>query len=178
LIVSDSTPVALDTASIFREHSAYVWRVLRRLGVHESDVGDVCQEVFVVVHRKLNEFEGRSQVRTWVYGICVRTAADYRKRAFHRREIVTDAPPEQHSDEAPDQTLAAKQARAKLDRILDELDQDKRAVFVLFEIEQLPMIEVASALGCPLQTAYSRLHAARALVTEAIRRFHEERVPA
>jgi RNA polymerase sigma-70 factor (ECF subfamily) len=166
---------SLDTASVFRDHGAFVWRVLRRLGVDESDVADVCQEVFVVIHRRLEEFEGRSEIRTWVYGICVRTTSDYRKRARRRREVVTDAPPEQVSDDGPDQKLEQRQARALLDRILDGLDQDKRAVFVLYEIEQLPMSEVVSAVGCPLQTGYSRLHAARTLVTEGIRRFREER---
>ena len=162
-----------DTASVFREHAAYAWRVLRRLGVHESDVEDVCQEVFVVIHRRLAEFEGRSSVRTWVYGICVRAASDYRKRAHRRRELVTDAPPEQESKEDPHQALATRQARTRLDAILAELDDEKRAVFVLYEIESLPMNEVAEAVGCPLQTAYSRLHAARAMVTAAARRGQE-----
>ena len=163
----------LDTASVFREHAAYVWRVLRRLGVHESDVEDVCQEVFVVIHRRLPDFEGRSAIRTWVYGICVRTVSDYRKRAHRKRELVTDAPPEQTSNEDPHADLAAREARRMLDDILSELDEDKRAVFVLYEIESLTMNDVAEAVGCPLQTAYSRLHAARALVTAAARRGRE-----
>ena len=163
-----------DTASVFREHAAYAWRVLRRLGVHESDVEDVCQEVFVVIHRRLAEFEGRSAVRTWVYGICVRTASDYRKRAHRRREIVTDAPPERVASGDPHEDLATRQKRQMLDDILAELDDDKRAAFVLYEIESLPMNDVAEALGCPVQTAYSRLHAARALVTASARRRREQ----
>jgi RNA polymerase sigma-70 factor (ECF subfamily) len=162
-----------DTASVFREHAAYAWRVLRRLGVHESDVEDVCQEVFVVIHRRLPEFEGRSAVRTWVYGICVRAASDYRRRAHRRREIVTEAPPEQEAKDDAHQELAAREARTHLDRILSELDDDKRAVFVLYEIESLPMNDVAEAVGCPVQTAYSRLHAARALVATAAKRLRE-----
>ncbi len=174
-VAGAALPSALDTTSIFREHGAYAWRVLRRLGVDESDIADVCQEVFVVVHRKLDDFERRSHVRTWVYGICVRTAADYRRRARRRREVVTEQPPEQLSPEDPAQQLARRQAQRMLDRILDDLDDDKRAVFVLYEIEQVPMSEVATAVGCPLQTAYSRLHAARALVTESVRRVREEK---
>jgi RNA polymerase sigma-70 factor (ECF subfamily) len=163
---------SLDTASVFREHAAYAWRVLRRLGVQEADVEDVCQEVFVVIHRRLAEFEGRSALRTWVYGICVRTASDYRRRASRRHERITENPPEQTAGDDPHESLAARQARGILDQILGDLDDDKRAVFVLFEIEQLAMIDVAQAVGCPLQTAYSRLHAARALVAEAARRVH------
>ncbi len=87
-----------------------------------------------------------------------------------RREIVTDEPPESPESGRQHDALAMKQARVVLDRILDELDDDKRAVFVLYEIEELSMAEVADALGCPLQTAYSRLHAARKLVESAVER--------
>jgi RNA polymerase sigma-70 factor (ECF subfamily) len=160
-----------DTARVFREHAAYVWRVLRRLGVQESEVEDVCQEVFLVVHRKLGSFEGRSSLRTWVYGICVRAASDYRKRGFRQKETVTDAPPEVASASDPHDEATGRQARFLLDKIVGELDDEKRAVFVLYEIEELTMNDVATAVGCPLQTAYSRLHAARAIVEKAAARF-------
>ena len=146
----------------------FVWRALRRLGVPEADVEDVCQEVFVVVHRKLGDFEGRSSLRTWIYGICARTASDYRRSGRVRREVVTDAPPDTAHEGGQHDAVALRQARAKLDRILDTLDDDKRAVFVLYEIEELTMAEVADSLGCPLQTAYSRLHAARKIVEAGV----------
>ena len=105
-----------------------------------------------------------------MYGICVRTAADYRRRVSRRRETVTDDVPEAATEARQDVALSMREARARLDRVLDELDDDKRAVFVLYEIEELTMADVASAVGCPLQTAYSRLHAARAQVQESIQR--------
>lgn len=154
-------------ADVFREHAPFVWRVLRRLGVREAEVEDVCQEVFVVVHRKLPEFEGRSALRTWIYGICVRTASDYRRRAHVRREHPTDRPPERAGSAPQMREIERRQAKAMLDEALDRLDADKRAVFVLFEIEQLEMSEIAEAVGCPLKTAYSRLYAARKHVQEA-----------
>jgi len=153
-----------DLATVFREHAPYVWRVLRKLGVSEADAPDLCQEVFVVVHRKLPEFEGRSALTTWLYGICVRTASDHRRRAHVRREEVTDTVPEGRESAPQPKDLARRQARALLDGALNALDEDKRAVFVLYEIEELPMSEVADAVGCPLQTAYSRLYAAREVV--------------
>ncbi len=155
-------------AEIFRTYAPFAWRALRRLGVPESDVEDVCQEVFVVVHRKLGDFEGRSSLRTWIYGICARTASDYRRSGRVRREVVTDAPPETHHEAAQHEVVALKEARATLDRILDQLDDDKRAVFVLYELEELTMAEIAEALSCPLQTAYSRLHSARKIVESAV----------
>jgi RNA polymerase sigma-70 factor (ECF subfamily) len=160
----------LRTADVFNENAPFAWRVLRRLGVAEADADDVCQEVFVTVHRRLREFEGRSSVRTWLYGICVRTASDYRKRARTRREVASEAPPEQPVGPDQEDDLSLRQARDTLDRILDQLDDDKRAVFVLYEIEELPMVDVSGVLGCHLQTAYSRLHAARREVEAALER--------
>lgn len=161
-------------AEVFRKEAPFVWRALRRLGVREADIEDVCQEVFVVVHRKLGDFEGRSSMRTWIYGICARTASDYRRSARVRREVVTDTPPDAPADAKQHEVIALRQAREKLDRILDRLDDDKRAVFVLYEIEELTMNEVAEALGCPLQTAYSRLHAARKIVEAAVQETAKE----
>ncbi len=156
-----SEPAQGEFRAIFHAHAPFVWRVLRRLGVAESDVEDVAQETFLVVHRRLADFEGRSQLRTWIYGICIRVASDHRRRAHVRREQATDRPPERVGSAPQPKELEQRQARALLDAALARLDDDKRAVFVLFEIEEVPMKEVAEALGCPLQTAYSRLHAAR-----------------
>ena len=117
--------------------------------------------LFVAVHRKLPEFEGRSKLRTWLYGICLRVASDHRRRAHVRRERAAPDPARDLADaeaRGPDHRA---EARAALERLLSELDDDKREVVVLYEIEGLSMKEVAEVLGCPLQTAYSRLHAAR-----------------
>jgi RNA polymerase sigma-70 factor (ECF subfamily) len=161
---------ALTAAGLFREYGAFAWRVLRRLGVAERDADDVCQEVFVVVHRRIASFEGRSSPRTWLYGICVRTASEYRKRAVKRQENVIANADEGAIDANQEDITALREARAMLDRILEGLDDGKRAVFVLYEIEELPMAEVAVAVGCPLQTAYSRLHAARRDVDAVLHR--------
>ncbi len=165
MTVTQTDTHAPDLASVFRAHGPFVWRVLRKLGIPEADVPDLCQEVFVVVHRKLPEFEGRSSLTTWLYGICLRTASDHRRRARVRREEVTDRVPEGRESAPQAKDLARRQARALLDAALEDLDEDKRAVFVLYEIEELTMAQVAEAVGCPLQTAYSRLYAAREVVS-------------
>ncbi len=164
------TPSPPPFAAIFREHAPLVWRALRRLGVREADVEDLSQEVFVIVHRKLPTFEGRSALSTWIYGICVRVASDHRQRAHVRREHPTDRPPDERHSAPQLEELARGQARALLDRALETLDPDKRAVFVLYEVEELDMPQVAEAIGCPLQTAYSRLYAARKLVQDEMTR--------
>lgn len=171
-MVAPTEPVASalpTTAQVFAEHGPYVFRALRYLGVPERDLPDVCQETFVVVHRKLPEFEGRSSVRTWLYRICRRTASDYRRKAHVRRESLRE----------PDEVMLgvtnegpAIEARQLLLRALDTLDEDKREVFVLAEVEGMTMTEVIEVVGCPLQTAYSRLSAARKRVEEFVRAAH------
>lgn len=152
---------------VFDEHGRYVFRVLRYLGVREADLPDVCQEVFVTVHRKIAGFEGRSSLRTWLYRICQHAASDYRRRASVRYEVMMEAPHE-HDPRRQDDPARALEARAAVQFALARLDEAKRDVFVLYEIEGLTMREVCDVLGCPLQTAYSRLHAARKIVAEVL----------
>jgi RNA polymerase sigma-70 factor (ECF subfamily) len=158
----------LEVRTVFDEHARYVWRALRHLGIPEADVEDLCQEVFVVVHRKLGEFEGRSELRTWLYGICLRVAADHRRRAHVRHERPHPDPTEGVAASPELRPDARSEARSTLQSLLSELDDDKRTVLVLYELEGLTMKEVAAAVGCPLQTAYSRLHAARDRITAVI----------
>jgi RNA polymerase sigma-70 factor (ECF subfamily) len=155
---------------LFRTHAPFVFRVLRRLGVAEAEVEDVCQEVFMVVHEALPRFEGRSALRTWIYAIAVRRASNHRSRAFRRYEHSTDAPPDVGAGADPAQALEQSRTRALLDDLLGALAEDKRQVFVLYELEELSMREVAEIVACPLQTAYGRLYAARRELQELARR--------
>jgi len=155
---------------IFTEHAPLVWRALRRLGVADADVDDVCQQVFMTIDRRLEGFAGRSALSTWIYGICVHTASAHRRRHRRRREELMAAPPEVATDPPQVRELERRHAFAVVDEVLEALDEDKRAVFVLYEIEELAMKEVAEALGCPLQTAYARLYAARRQFEASMRR--------
>jgi RNA polymerase sigma-70 factor (ECF subfamily) len=164
---SASRPTA---QQVFREHATYAWRALRYCGVAPADLQDACQEVFLVVHRRLPEFEQRSSMRTWVYGICLRVAAQFRRRAHRRHEELMPEPPEMAVLPAQPAEIEGRQTRALLENMLATLDAPKREVFVLFEIEHLPMEEVAVVVGCPLRTAYSRLEAARKQILKAWQR--------
>lgn len=178
--MADSTALAVRQAparplvlsEIFRDHAAFVMRTLRRLGVRPADVEDAAQEVFVVVHRKQGQYDGTSLVRSWLFGIATRVASDSRRRAHVRRETSTAHTPEGVVPAPQEEQAMRSQERAILDRAMDELDDAKRAVFVLHELEGLPMVEVAQIVGCPLQTAYSRLHTAR----ERVRVFAEREI--
>lgn len=144
---------------IFQAEVRFLWRALRSLGVPEADTDDLCQEVMIVVHRRLNDFQGRS-LRGWLYGICVRVASDYRKSARVKRRS-RDPIPEQAVAPAAESDAEAKKLEARLLRVLDELDYDKRVVFVLYELEELTLREISEALSIPMQTVYSRLQSAR-----------------
>jgi RNA polymerase sigma-70 factor (ECF subfamily) len=155
------TPTA---SSLYEAHGEFVWKSLYRLGVAERDLEDMVQEVFVVVHRRLDSFDGSSKATTWLFGISMRVASTYRRSAYHRREIAVDPTDrDDRVDEAasPEETASLAQARARLDAVLDRMDLEKRAVFVMFEIEQMPCAEIATLLDVPVGTVYSRLHAAR-----------------
>jgi RNA polymerase sigma-70 factor (ECF subfamily) len=153
-------------AEIFRDYMPFLWRAALALGVPPGDAEDVCQEVMLVVNRRLDEFDGRA-LKSWLYGICVRVVSDYRRSARVRRERVTESPPDSAREAVMPAELDARRAEERLHRALDELDQDKRVAFVLFEIEELTLREIAEATDSPLQTVYSRLQAARAHVRRA-----------
>lgn len=161
-------PVPLPTVrEVVEAHGHFVARSLRYLGLRDSDVLDASQDVFLVVHRRLEDFEGRSSIKTWLYGICLRVAASYKRRGFVRHESVMPEPPESATAALQDSDMQVLETRRKLLAILDHLAPDQRAVFVLYEIERLSMKEIAETLGCPLQTAYYRHQAARKQVMEA-----------
>jgi RNA polymerase sigma-70 factor (ECF subfamily) len=165
---ADVQPITFN--AVVASHGPYVWRVLRRLGVRAADIEDVWQETFIVVHRKLDGFEGRSQLRTWLSAIAVRVASDYRSRAYRRREQATENLPDDGLEASQHEDLMDRERRILLDRLLSELKPEQREVIALYEFAELPMQEVAAALGCPLQTAYSRLHAGRRALEQAARR--------
>jgi RNA polymerase sigma-70 factor (ECF subfamily) len=157
---------------IFRSYAPYLFRALIGLGVPASDADDMCPEVMLVVHKRLPEFDGRA-LKSWLYGICLRVASDYRRRAV-RREIPVGTYPEQLAEAADAQTTEARLLEQRLLRVLDRLDEEKRAAFVLYEIEELTIREIAESMGCHLQTAYSRLKAARTEVRSAFTEEHVE----
>jgi RNA polymerase sigma-70 factor (ECF subfamily) len=161
--------------ALYEAHFDFVWRSLRRLGVRDADVMDITQRVFLTAHFKLSEFEGRSRVSTWLFGICRHLASDYRRSAPVRREVATDqaeldlALARYGTDAVTSQVARAALAEA----ILDKLPEPQRLVFVLFELEELSGDQIAELLEISVGTVRSRLRLAR----EALRR-QLERLPA
>jgi RNA polymerase sigma-70 factor (ECF subfamily) len=156
---------------VYREHFAFVWRAAKRLGVSHGSIDDVVQEVFVVVHRRLGDFEGRSSVKTWLFGIALRIVRDHR-RAARRRPIEPEVDPDALVSSAGGPAENAEKAEAVrvLHALLDELDDERREVFVMADLEQMSMPEIADALGLNLNTAYARLRLARQEFEHALAR--------
>ena len=154
------TPPSFD--QLYDAHVDFLWRSARALGVRPGSIEDVLQDVFVVVHRRLPEFEGRAAPRTWLARILVRVVQEHRRR-FRRREDHAELPEEVADPHAsgPHEELARAQAVRLLEAILDGMQEDQRTVFVLAEIEQMPAPEIASALEVSVNTVYSRLRLAR-----------------
>jgi RNA polymerase sigma-70 factor (ECF subfamily) len=165
-----------NAGEVYRSHANFVWVTLQRMGVRESDREDVFQDVFIVVHQRLHTYDPAVKLGAWLFGICLRVVSNYRRNAWRRVETGQDGtlearaqPPETAHN--PDDNLAEREARARLQAILDEMDVEKRAVIVMFEIEELACDEIASILGVPVGTVYSRIHAAHAQFEKVLARY-------
>jgi RNA polymerase sigma-70 factor (ECF subfamily) len=165
-------------ARVYEDYFAFVWTSARRLGVPEALVEDAVQEVFVIVHRRLEEFEGRSSMKTWLFGIVRNVSREVRRSI--RRKSPHQARPEALADpgdlvaaseDRPDNTAIRSHENRVLHALLDRLDDDKREVFVLAELEQFSAPEIAEVIGINPNTVYSRLRLARQEFAEAAARY-------
>ena len=164
---------------LYEAEFSFVWRNLRRLGVREMDLRDAAQDVFVVVHRRLAEFEGRSSIRWWLYCVVKRVASQAR-RTGRRREL-----PDAHDDvdqfegslAPPDESAERAEAFALFASLLDELDEDQRDVVILADLEECTAPEIASMLDCNVNTVYSRLRLGRAKLRSAFERSRHRSEP-
>jgi RNA polymerase sigma-70 factor, ECF subfamily len=165
-------PTKADFETLYATYFKQVWGALRRLGVRESDVADVTQRVFLTAYRKLDGFEGRSHIRTWLLAICERTASDYRRSAPVRREIATDVAALELTTEPADlvKELGVRQRLQVAEAMLDKLPEAQRAVFVLFELEELSGPEIAEILSISVGTVRSRLRLARETFAREVQR--------
>jgi RNA polymerase sigma-70 factor (ECF subfamily) len=165
----------LDSAELFRSYAPFVANFLARMGVARSDIDDLVQEVFLVAHRAGGYAPGPAKPTTYLASIAFRAATTHRRkrntRAFVKLadEIVSVAGDERNS---PERDADQRRQLALLDRALDSLDHDKRAVFVMAELQGESVVAIAQVLGIPVDTAYSRLRAARRIFREAAEALH------
>jgi RNA polymerase sigma-70 factor (ECF subfamily) len=155
-------------ARLLAEHHAFVWRSLRRLGVADGEVEDASQQVFLVAHRRPADIVPESE-RSFLFQTALRVAADWR-RAHKRRceDTRVELPDVADRAASPEERIDQQRRRALLDRVLGGMSMELRAVFVLFELEEMTMMEIATISGIPLGTVASRLRRARQAFREAV----------
>ncbi len=168
-IATGNEGVGWTFAAVYQANFAFVWRTVRRLGVADSAVDDVVQDVFLVVHRQLATFRGESSIRSWLFVIASRIARDARRslrrkpanlggrgRVSDEVDLVADVAP------SPQDEVASSEAVRTLHALLDAMSDERREVFILAELEQMTVVDIAAAVGENANTVYSRLRAARA----------------
>ena len=178
--MSSPAPRHHDAAALFRAHSGFVANFLHRLGAAPTDIDDLVQEVFLVAHRRGGFIEdGRARPTTWLAEISIRVASvSRRSRRRSREQPDNDTVADAHSREVdPARAAETTEALNRVQAALDSLDPERRAIFILFELEGEPCQAIAAAFGIPVGTVYSRLHKARKQFKEAHARMVERERP-
>lgn len=163
-------------AEVYEQMFPFVWRCARRFGVDDSALDDVCQEVFVVVHRRLGHFRGESSLKTWVFGI-VNNVVHTHRRSQQRKEPslrstspLLDPSELSTSGEDPLELFVKRESVRAARTLFLELSEDKRVLLMLADLEDVPVPEIAQLTGTNLNTVYARLRAARQALADAVRR--------
>ena len=155
---------------VFDRHSRYVWLTLRRLGARGGELEDLTHDVFLQVLRHLDEYDPERPLRPWLFAFAFRIAAQDRRRLRRRPEVVTDTLEVVDAAPTPVEQLLTHERRELALAALEELEMNRRAVFILHELDGCPIPEVAQSLEMPLATAYSRLRLAREDFAQSVRR--------
>lgn len=163
-------------ADVYASHSGFVWRTVRRFGVPPGSVEDVMHEVFLVVHRRLPDYDGRASVTTWLFHLTRGVVSNWRRGRRREAARLALVRPEPGAMPDPERETERSEAAAFVARFVESLDKDKRLVFELAEVDGLPIPEVAEVAGIKLNTAYSRLRAARREFQRAVHRLQAKRM--
>jgi RNA polymerase sigma-70 factor (ECF subfamily) len=153
---------------VYSPHVTFIWRTLRAMGLPESVVEDAAQDVFIVAHRKLADFDGQYAIKTWLFHIAYRVACEYRRkgrRSAAQQELddtLQDAGP------SPSDSLERREAVSLLRELLAQVDEEKRDVLILAEIEEMTAPEIAVVTGTPVNTVYTRLRRGRSQLSQAL----------
>lgn len=172
--IADGHVTPIDFSTLYANELSYVYRSLQRLGVPTRELDDLTQEVFITAFQRFDTYDQKRPLRPWLFGIAFRVASAQRNRAQVRREVAGELPDTRDERPSPHDSAEHSQTLAKVLLALDTLRIERKAVFILHDIEGQSIPEVAAALAIPLNTAYTRLRAARAEFTEAFRRLAPE----
>jgi RNA polymerase sigma-70 factor (ECF subfamily) len=174
--VSNDQAERADFHVLFRAHFRFVCVNLRRLGVRDGDVEDVAQEIFLLVHEKLDTYDVTRPIQLWLFAFCLRAASDYRRLARHHRLVHQDSDiTVAHGDPLPDDQLVAEENRRLVLTALDDIGADRRDVFVMHDLNDVTASNIAEMLSMPVNTVYSRLRLAREDFRKAVHRIRASR---
>ncbi len=154
---------------VYADHFDFIWRSVRGLGIPPAVVDDVTQDVFIIVHRKLDSLESPAAIRSWLFGIARRVCKDHR-RSVARKGLHLELDAEREVDDGhdPQQHAASRQALDVVKGYVDKLDDDRRALFFLALVEGLSIAETADTLGLNVNTTYSRVRVMRKELSELL----------
>ncbi len=148
--------------AVYETYFDFVWASAHRFGIEPPEMEDLVQDVFIVIHSRVHTLQNPQALRSWIYGIVRRTASNYRRaKSTHARPSSLDSSRDESPDPTPLEQTERNAKRELLVSLLNQLDEPKREIFALVEIHELSVPEAAELLGIPLNTAYSRLRAAR-----------------
>jgi RNA polymerase sigma-70 factor, ECF subfamily len=157
--------------AVFETEFSYVWSSLKRLGIPERELEDVTHDTFMVIYKHFANYDATRPIKPWLFAFACRVASDYRKLGRNARETATgEVPDAAGSGPLPDTLIAQKQAAALVHEAIQKIAEDRRPVFILAELDEVPMPEIAATLEIPLNTAYSRLRLAREEFKVAVQR--------
>jgi RNA polymerase sigma-70 factor, ECF subfamily len=169
LAAAGPSQATLPFDQVYEQYFELVWRSLRMLGVQQASLDDAVQDVFGTVARQLPRFEGRSSLRTWIFGIAQYTAMNHRRSVRRKNgpleplhEGLTSSEPSPHAQ------AEARQLASVIFRFCEELDEGRRTVFVLALLEEVPAAEIAELLSIPVNTVYSRKRALERALRERL----------
>ena len=154
--------------AIYEAELDYVWNSLRRLGVPRCDLEDQAHDVFAAAYRCLDSYDPTRPLRPWLFGIAFRVASEHRRDRDRSHADLDSAAQLAGGGPGPEEEAMASQQRRLVLAALERVELDRRAVFVMHELNGHAMPEIAEALSIPLNTAYSRLRLARRDFAEAV----------
>jgi RNA polymerase sigma-70 factor (ECF subfamily) len=163
------TAARINPEALYRENCDFVWRNARRLGCSDEWVDDAVHETFLIANRRISEFEGKSNLQTWLFAIVLRVVQRMRRDRARYSKRISNYADTRRGDLAPSPE-AASDASHYLRQLLAELDEPKRVALILIELEGFTALEVSRALGTPQGTIETRLRAARRELSQLLER--------
>jgi RNA polymerase sigma-70 factor, ECF subfamily len=175
MTAASAEPTSADFDRVYSSELPFVYSFLYRLGARGHDIEDLAHDIFVTAIRRWETYDVAKPVRPWLFGIAFRVMSDFRRRARTQREEPGEVPELPDEESAGERRVEQREARELIDEALESLEPERRAVFIMYELEGIPAADISDTMGAPLATTYSRLRIGREEFTAAVRRIQLRR---